>query len=60
LEVDVEINMTNRLSNDIRNILNNLYDNDQLPEGMMRLFREDDRIVLSSSSGVEITTLEVI
>jgi len=60
IDIDVTIQMTPRLNTDIRNILNTLYDNDQLPDGMMRLFQTDGRIVLSSNNGVEITTLETI
>jgi hypothetical protein len=60
LEVDVDIQMTTRLSADIRGILNNLYDNDQLPEGMMRILQMEGRIVLADSRGVEIRSLEVI
>ena len=60
LEVDVGIQMTTRLNADIRGILTNLYDNDQLPEGIMRLLQIEGRIVLADSRGVEIRSLEVI
>ena len=57
IEVDSTINMTPRLNDAMRDVLNRLFDSDELPSGHIFAFNEGGRIIMVDGQGNRFASL---